>query len=124
MPEKRDERVDKIVDLLYEQMNFMVPLTKEYLREVINSAVVFDKKQQDYSSDNIAGFGEIGVMIRMNDKFSRLKNLLLNNKEPQNESVEDTWLDIGVYGFIGKLVHDGIWPGQKKIRLVIEEEEK
>jgi len=115
------DNIDKIVDILFEKLNLQVPLTREYLKEVINSALVFDKKQQDYSSSNIAGFGEIGVLIRMNDKFSRLKNLLLNNKEPNNESIDDTWLDIGVYGFIGRLLRKGKWPGQKKVKIIFEE---
>jgi len=118
------DNIDKVVDILFEKLNLQVPLTRDYLKEVIISAITFDKKQQDYSSSNIAEFGEIGVMIRMNDKFNRLKNLLLNNKAPRNESIDDTWLDIGVYAFIGKLCHNGKWPGQKRIKISITEESK
>jgi len=107
-----DERIDKVVEVLYENLKLEVPLTKEYLREVIQTAITFDTKQRDYSTQNIAEFGQIGVLIRMNDKFSRLKNLLLNNKKPHHESIEDTWLDVSVYAIIGLLLHKDKWPGQ------------
>lgn len=107
----QEDHVTKVVDILYDNLNLQVPLTKEYLREVIKTAITFDKKQRDYSTQNIAEFGAVGVLIRLNDKFSRLKNLLLNNQQPQNESIDDTWLDISVYALIGKLCHNGKWPG-------------
>jgi len=120
--QEQPDVLDKVVDLLYEQMNFMVPLTKVYLKEVLKNAIIFDKKQQDYSSSNIAEFGDIGVLIRMNDKFNRLKNLTLNSKSPKNESIEDTWRDISVYATIGLLCYKGKWPGMdKKIKITVEE---
>jgi hypothetical protein len=66
-------------------------------------------KQKDYGPANIAGFGEIGVLIRLNDKFQRLKNLLTSGKSPKNESVEDTWIDLLNYSVIGLAVHRGWW---------------
>lgn len=115
MPE--ENHIEKVVNVLYENLKFEIPLTKEYLAEVIKTAITFDTKQQDYSTQNIAEFGEIGVLIRMNDKFSRLKNLLLKHKTPNHESIADTWLDISVYGIIGLLLHQGKWPGQKELDL-------
>ena len=112
--------INKVVDVLYDNLKLEIPLTKEYLRELIVTAVTFDTKQRDYSTQNIAEFGEIGVPIRMNDKFSRLKNLLLHNKKPHHESIEDTWLDIAVYGIIGLLCHKGKWPGQKDLNLTAQ----
>jgi len=122
MPEK-DERIDKVVDVLYDNLHLEVPLTKEYLREVINTAITFDTKQRDYSTQNIAEFSALGVLIRMSDKFSRLKNLLLHNKKPQHETIEDTWLDISIYGIIGLLCHKGKWPGQREFKIITDKKE-
>lgn len=68
-------------------------------------------KQRDYGKDNIVKFGSAGLLIRMQDKLSRLQNLL--NKSNYNfnaalsvnavpgESVIDTFIDIIGYSIIG-----------------------
>ena len=67
-------------------------------------------KQRDYGPGNIGQFGELGVLVRTNDKMERLKNLLyVNPGEAQNESLDDTWLDLANYGLIGLMVRRGIW---------------
>jgi hypothetical protein len=73
--------------------------------------LLLDKKQQDYGSKNISAFGELGVLIRVNDKVERLKNLLkaANPAEVQNESIEDTWMDIANYAMIATLIRRGQW---------------
>lgn len=38
-------------------------------------------KQRDYGHSNITDFGEYGVLVRLNDKVCRLKNLLGNKKQ-------------------------------------------
>lgn len=64
-------------------------------------------KQRDYGKDNILNFGEMGVLVRGNDKMSRLKNLILNNEEARNESVEDSWLDMAGYSIIALMLRNG-----------------
>lgn len=71
---------------------------------------VMISKQRDYGPGNIGTFGEMGVLIRATDKWARLKNLLYDNPgEAQNESLDDTWLDLANYGLIALLVRRGIW---------------
>jgi hypothetical protein len=82
---------------------------------------LFKKKQADYGPTNI-GMGNrtidtdedvqksmIGLTVRMNDKIQRLMNLILDNRDPQNESVEDTLLDIANYAIMSKIVIDKDW---------------
>jgi hypothetical protein len=59
--------------------------------------------------NNIAAFGEYGVLVRTWDKVSRLKNLLQNNSEPKHESIEDSWLDLANYAIIGVLCRRNLW---------------
>ena len=66
------------------------------------------KKQHDYGKDNILAFGELGVLIRTNDKIARLRNLL--NKEGVTEPRIDAWMDIVGYGIIALLL-DRDWFG-------------
>ncbi len=72
-------------------------------------------KQKDYGKRNILDFGEMGILIRSNDKFARLKNLLNVNSvspgtrvaTPNNESIEDTWKDIAGYAIVALMLRKG-----------------
>lgn len=67
------------------------------------------KKQADYGHKNITDFGEYGVLVRCNDKVSRLKNLLEKNKTPNHESIEDSWIDLANYGIIALMLKYGVF---------------
>ena len=69
---------------------------------------VLDEKQQDYGPDNITISGELGVIVRSQDKLCRLKHLL-GKEAVNNESVSDSWMDLANYGLIGYMVHNGKW---------------
>lgn len=66
-------------------------------------------KQKDYGPGNILSFGEFGVLVRVNDKIERLKNLFKSRKEPKNESIEDTWEDIANYAIISLMLRRGLF---------------
>ena len=82
---------------------------------------LFCEKQLDYGPTNI-GMGKskvktdedvrlslIGLGTRLNDKKSRLLNLTMNNKEPKNESIDDTLIDIANYAVMGLIVRSKLW---------------
>ena len=82
---------------------------------------LFCEKQLDYGPTNI-GMGKskvktdedvrlslIGLGTRLNDKISRLLNLTMNNKEPKNESIDDTLIDIANYAVMGLIVRSKLW---------------
>jgi len=78
---------------------------------------LFCKKQRDYGPGNINAFGEFGILVRLNDKVERLKNLLnkpqvgqLDKVVAMNESIDDTWMDIATYALIALLVRRDQWP--------------
>lgn len=58
------------------------------------------KKQRDYGPENIARFGLTGIIIRMHDKIARLENLISSGQRANNESVQDTFIDIIGYSAI------------------------
>lgn len=66
-------------------------------------------KQRDYGHENITSFGELGVLVRANDKMARLRNLLWGSKEPKNEGVEDTWRDLANYAIIALMLREKIF---------------
>lgn len=68
---------------------------------------IFIKKNKDYGKGNILDTGELGIIFRINDKINRLKNLQETQKNPENESIEENWLDIAVYAIIAILLRKG-----------------
>lgn len=70
---------------------------------------MFLKKHHDYGKGNILDTKELGVAFRVSDKLNRLKYLLSNNQKPENESVEETWVDIAVYAVIAILYRRGLF---------------
>lgn len=81
---------------------------------------LFAKKHLDYGMGNISQgtsletadekeFALSGLFFRLNDKVNRWKNLLVNKREANNESLEDTYQDITNYGIIAQLVARGFW---------------
>jgi len=84
---------------------------REFIAIALENAVLMDRKQRDYGPGNIAGFGTFGVVVRMNDKFERIKHLFLNRrKRATNESIRDSFKDISNYAIIALMLDSGKWP--------------
>ena len=96
-------------------------LAEEYKRIGNEMYQMFAAKHMDYGLNNIALGGDLksegdkkfsltGLCIRLTDKISRLKNLLINGKNyVKGEGMEDTFIDIANYGIIGLLVGRDKW---------------
>ncbi len=71
---------------------------------------MFLKKHKDYGKGNILANKDLGIAIRMSEKVERLKNLLMKEamgEKPVNESIDETFIDMAVYGVIGVLYRRG-----------------
>lgn len=96
-------------------------MTKEFKSILNEQYEIFCKKQLNYGPGNISVGTECrsdediklslrGLWFRMNDKISRLKQLvLLNEKDLVGESVADSYCDLSVYGIIAQIVARGKW---------------
>ena len=96
-------------------------LAEEYKRIGMEMYQMFAAKHMDYGLNNIALGGDLtnkedkkfsltGLAIRLTDKISRLKNLLVNGRNfVKGEGMEDTFIDIANYGIIGMLVGRNKW---------------
>lgn len=69
--------------------------------------LTFISKNKDYGKGNILDTGEMGIIFRINDKINRLKHLQTSQSQPQNEAIDDSWLDIAVYAVIAILLRQG-----------------
>lgn len=80
---------------------------------------LFCEKVLDYGIENITVGTQLstdediqisltGLWFRTMDKFNRLKNLVLRNREPlvKNESIRDTYVDASNYCIISLLVQE------------------
>lgn len=65
-------------------------------------------RHKKYGPGNIAKHGEVGIKVRLDDKFARLDNGFENDFA--DESVGDTIDDVIGYGLIWKLWRAGKWP--------------
>ena len=74
-----------------------------------NVAEVVIRKQHDYGQGNILNApidSRLAVLVRLNDKLARAANLIEQGKEPNNESLHDTFADIVGYGTILLMLED------------------
>ena len=114
----------KIQDFIDDETNQIITIFEEEYPELSNEFQViqdemyemFARKHMDYGLNNIALGGDLtnkedkkfsltGLCIRLTDKISRLKNLLVNGRSfVKGEGMEDTFIDIANYGIIGLLV--------------------
>ena len=72
-------------------------------------------KHADYGPKNISespGGPLNGLRVRMHDKLARINNLVNTNKNPEHESLEDSFKDMANYAIIGLLVLRGQWDSE------------
>ena len=122
--------MDKIQEFIDDEVNQTITIFEEEYPELSQEFKniqkemyeMFAAKHMDYGLNNIALGGDIlnskedkkfsltGLCIRLTDKISRLKNLLINGRSfVQGEGMEDTFIDIANYGIIGLLVGRNKW---------------
>ena len=93
--EERNERIKKMFN---EDLNLLL------------------KKGHDYSGDsdcmrNLRDFGFLGVVVRLGDKYHRLKSFVENKKmKVKDESVIDTLRDMRNYAFLAQI----LWEDRQK----------
>ena len=113
-----EDEINQTVTLFEEEYP---ELAEEYQNIQEEMYEMFARKHMDYGLNNIALGGNLGnqedkkfsltgLCIRLTDKISRLKNLLLYGKNyVKGESMEDTFIDIANYGIISLLVGRDKW---------------
>ena len=65
-------------------------------------------KNADYGDENLTRHGQLGIIVRCDDKLSRLKNLNTKAVNAVGESSESEWLDIAGYAIQAvRLIREG-----------------
>ena len=84
-----------------------------YIWEITDAlAELLIKKHKDYGPRNISdapGGPLNGLRVRIHDKTARINNLIESCAEPENESLQDSFMDLANYAIIAMLVLEGKW---------------
>jgi hypothetical protein len=95
---------------LENEFEFFAETVHEYFR--LNAELLLSK-HKDYGPKNISSApgGPInGLRVRLHDKLARINHLIDSGKDPENESLRDSFIDLANYATIGLLVLDNKWP--------------
>ena len=92
-------------------------IAEEFKNDVYKQAKanveILIKKHEDYGPKNISqspGGPLNGLRVRIHDKMARINHLIDNDKDPENEALIDSFLDLANYAIIAQLVIEGKWP--------------
>ena len=104
---------DKLAATIVDGLELKTDMGRESVLVALDCIKLFDDKQQDYGSDNIAATRQIGIAVRLQDKVARMRHILMKairgDDNINNESLEDTYKDVANYGMIGWILHKGKW---------------
>ena len=103
----------KLATVVVEGLDIKTDMGREIVKVALECIKLFDEKQLDYGSSNIAASGEIGVAVRIQDKASRMRHIILKGMRGDtgvtNEPLVDSYQDTANYGMIGMLLNRKIW---------------
>ena len=80
-------------------------------------AALLVAKQHDYGPGNInnAHLSPMnGLLVRMGDKYERIKHLTASNATAKNEPLRDSFIDLANYCIIALMVIDNTWPPNER----------
>lgn len=78
----------------------------EMMKEIADQiATTYAKKNKDYNNSfgrQFDKYGPISVLVRLGDKFGRIENLILQDRDPEvvDESLKDTLVDLAAYAMM------------------------
>ena len=111
------DKLDSAISYIMEKY----PETSKTFQDIqFNQWQLFCKKQKDYGPGNISvgtnletdeevKLALMALWFKMNDKIQRLKQLVIHNQEPENESLMDSFMDLANYALIAQLVKKQVW---------------
>jgi len=123
LPKEDDIRAIQYDDpQLIKEVEELYPETcDEFKRIMFTQYELFCAKQFNYGPGNISVGTNLetdddvklsltGLWFRMNDKIQRLKQLVvLGATDKVGEAIEDTYMDLSVYGIIAQIVSNKKW---------------
>lgn len=115
------DKVEEHDNIIFKMEKEYPEMMKEFKKIQREQYKTFAYKQNDYGPSNISMGTDLktkedlklsltALIVRINDKINRLINLVIKKDEkPVNESIEDAFKDLSVYGIISQIVMNGKW---------------
>ncbi len=109
------KELQEMTETIFKDFECKHDITKEYIETLLESVKRFDKKQEVFTTDNIADTGEIGIFTRISDRLTEIKKYLSVDEEAREElmltkeKIVKDFLDIGIFGFIGYIYKNNKW---------------
>lgn len=106
---------EKLVESIYETLGCKHQISKEFIRTILKSIFRFDKKQGVYDLQNIEEFGEVGLLVEINNRYKKIKKYyeIDNDKREElqltEESIMKDYMDIAIFAMISYIYQAGKW---------------
>ncbi|WP_287786076.1 nucleotide modification associated domain-containing protein [Megamonas sp.] len=102
-----DDLVNKIVDILKDHDKDKDPSEERFKEIALSLSDLYSKKNPVYGNSferSLKKYGKISGLTRISDKFNRLEKIITNpDIETNDESLEDTLLDLASYCIMMKM---------------------
>lgn len=106
---------EKLVESIYESLGCKHKISKEFIRTILKSVFRFDKKQGVYDLQNIEEFGEVGLLVEINNRYKKIKKYYEVDDDKREElmlteeSIMKDYMDIAIFAMISYIYQLGKW---------------
>ena len=103
------EKFDKVIDLIFKQMELTNDFTKKFLKETLQAIQRFDEKHSEKGMGKFDKYGAVAVAMSTDDIYEQLSSHYAEGKEIDEEKVIKFWQDLGIYSLMGSIIEKGEW---------------
>lgn len=105
------EKFEKVVELIFKQMDLTNDFTKKFLKESLQAIQRFDEKHTEKGMGKFDKYGAVAVAMSTDDIYEELSTYYTNSKNGSPDDVVKLWQDLGIYSLIGSIIEKGEWKG-------------
>lgn len=103
------EKFEKVVDLIFKQMDLTNDFTKKFLKETLQAIQRFDDKHSEKGMGKFDKYGAVAVAMSTDDIYEELSAYYANSKDGDLEDIVKLWQDLGIYSLMGSIIEKGEW---------------
>lgn len=103
------EKFDKVVDLIFKQMELTNDFTKKFLKETLQAIQRFDEKHSEKGMGKYDKYGAVAVAMNTDDIYEELSEYYSGDSDNSSDDIIKLWQDLGVYSLMGSIIEKGEW---------------
>ncbi|MFW6311975.1 MAG: hypothetical protein ACOC1K_07050 [Nanoarchaeota archaeon] len=103
------EKFEKVVDLIFKQMELTNEFTKKFLKETLQAIQRFDEKHSEKGMGKFDKYGAVAVAMSTDEIYELLSAHYAEGKELDKEKLIKLWQDLGIYSLMGSIIEKGEW---------------